>query len=659
MKVIPSSVPSMFVVASLLITHGGVQAQVDGSSLALSLDSLLSIPISTSAKYGQTAREAAASTTVITGDEIQSHGYRTLADVLASVRGFYATSDRSHTSLGIRGFSPFAGDNNRFLVLLDGHALNENFLGAARIGTALGLDLAFIDRIEIVRGPGSALYGSNAMLAVVNIVTKTGRAVDGTHMSVEAGSYGLMRVAATFGREFESGLEVTATASWSDSKGPDLYFREYDAPQTNLGVAENLDWDRSSGFLARAGYRGLEIKAFATSRRKGTPTGVFGSTFNDPDASSRDRRLFTELSLDQALAADKNLFVRAYYDQASSELTFPNEQRGDVSGTTAGRWHGGEARLRWDAGAAHRLTLGVEYRRDVEAELHGRNPVFQFAEGDFPSNVASGYVQVELQLRDNLALTAGLRADDYSTVGRAFTPRGALVYHPARSATLKILYGEAFRAPNQPELNVEALPFIKRNPNIEPERIRTTELVWEQRLAPGLFGSLAVYDYRMTKLIGATRDPADSVLVFRNFRRVDAHGLELGLTAHLSGDLTGRLGYVLQRSDNRERKTERVNSPRHSVRATLTAPLRAGMVAAFDLRYDSGRRTLNGQPPTHGYLVTDLALSGRPLGEHVRLSLAVKNLFDIDYAHPAGPGLLQREIPQDGRTLRFRLDVLY
>ncbi len=153
-----------------LFSCGLVLAQQDESgNRDFSLDSLLNIKISTAAKYEQTSREAPASVTIISSEDIERFGYRTLDEVLMTVRGFYTSYDRNYSYVGIRGFSRPTDYNDRVLLLINGHTTNENFYGSAFIGTDLALNLEAVDRIEIVRGPGSALYGTGAMFAVINI----------------------------------------------------------------------------------------------------------------------------------------------------------------------------------------------------------------------------------------------------------------------------------------------------------------------------------------------------------------------------------------------------------------------------------------------------------------------------------------------------------
>src|SRR5437763_2082877 len=155
--------------AVVLISGGALTAQ---PAADLPLDALLNTRISTAAKYEQRVTDVPASVAIITAEEIARNGWHTLADVLASLPGVTLTYDRGYTYLGVRGVGLPGDLNNRFLILLNGEPMVDGVAGAIDTGTALGVDLSTLSRIEFVRGPGSVLYGSGAMFGVINLVLK-------------------------------------------------------------------------------------------------------------------------------------------------------------------------------------------------------------------------------------------------------------------------------------------------------------------------------------------------------------------------------------------------------------------------------------------------------------------------------------------------------
>src|SRR5262245_41069408 len=157
---------------------------------ALPLDALLDMPVTGASRLPAPLTETAAAVTVVTADQIRALGYRTLSEVLASVRGVMVTSDRSYDYVGVRGFYAPGDYNTRVLLLIDGNRVNDNLYDQAYIGTEFPLDVALVDRVEFIPGQASAVYGANALFGVINVVTKTPRADDPFQVEAAAGSFG-------------------------------------------------------------------------------------------------------------------------------------------------------------------------------------------------------------------------------------------------------------------------------------------------------------------------------------------------------------------------------------------------------------------------------------------------------------------------------------
>src|SRR5712675_1973121 len=162
---------------------------VDLTELPLKALMNLDVPkVYTASKIEQKTTKAPSSVTIVTADEIKKFGYRTLTDLLQSVPGFNVSYDRNYAFLGARGVS--LGDfNSRMLLLVNGHRVNNNLTDGAYIETDFILDLDIIDRVEIIRGPGSVLYGNNAFFGVINVVTRQGKQVNGAEASGAYGSF--------------------------------------------------------------------------------------------------------------------------------------------------------------------------------------------------------------------------------------------------------------------------------------------------------------------------------------------------------------------------------------------------------------------------------------------------------------------------------------
>src|SRR6266446_3681979 len=249
-------------------------------------------------KYEQKSTEAPASVSIITADEIEKYGYRTLSDILRSLRGVFTTDDRNYTYVGVRGFNRPGAYHTRVLLLLDGHRLNDNVYDQAAIGTEAFIEVGMIDRVELIRGPSSSLYGTNAFLAVINVITKSGRQMKGGVLEAGGGSYDTGQGRVAYGTKLTKGGDVLASVSYYDMGGQKLFFPEYNDPLTNNGMTD-ADGDKAGHFFAKAAAGNWLLEGGASSRQKLIPTGSFGTDFGDPRNRTSDTRGFLSVKYDR------------------------------------------------------------------------------------------------------------------------------------------------------------------------------------------------------------------------------------------------------------------------------------------------------------------------------------------------------------------------
>lgn len=623
------------------------------------LEKMLNTEISTASKYDQYEIDAAASITVITAEDIERFGFRTIDEVLASVPGFYTRYDRNYAFIGTRGLSREPDYNNRILLMLNGNTTNDGVFGSAAVGTDYQLDLRVIDRIEIIHGPGSSLYGTGAVFAVINLITKRGADMDGLMVSGEVGSFGRQTAAAFFGKKYANRLDVVISGQITDVKGQDLYFPEFDAPETNHGVAVGLDWDKNHGFSGTVKMGDFLVQGALVSRKKGVPTASFDTNFNDSRALTYDSGGLVELQYSHDYGVNKNLLARVYYNRYYAEGRFPYDLLSIENADS--QWYGGEIRFRWDSAANNRIIIGAEYQNHFQAEYKYGNEVSSFVEGNWPYSIYSFYLQDEFQIRKNLSLTAGVRGDHfyYSDIRAHASPRFGVVYHPFGSTAVKFLYGDAFRKPSIYELHIDDPDSgIKPNVDLKPEEIRTLELGWEERLGANLLAFASVYRYRMKNLIDWIIDPADHYTQARNVGRVSAWGMEMGFQAQLGREARGQVSYSLQDAQDQDTGLQLTNSPRHLLKGKLVLPLLRYLFISSLWQYESERTTVAGTK-TDPFLLTHLTLTSRRLFDHLSASLQIRNLFDSSYSHPGGPEHIQPSILQNGREFSLRMEYRF
>src|SRR5690349_7141037 len=204
--------PAVLLFAALMLFAGplAAQDQTQTDRRGMSIEDLANAKVDSvygAPKFLQRSSDAPTSVTVVTAQEMQRYGYRTLAEVLKSVRGFYVVNDRNYSYVGVRGFLMPGDYNARILFLLDGHRVNDNIYDGAYVGTEFPVDVDLIDRIEIIRGPHSSAYGTGAFAAVINVITKRGRDLRANEVSGEAGSWNSYKSRVTYGDRFDNGLE--------------------------------------------------------------------------------------------------------------------------------------------------------------------------------------------------------------------------------------------------------------------------------------------------------------------------------------------------------------------------------------------------------------------------------------------------------------------
>jgi iron complex outermembrane receptor protein len=607
--------------------------------------------------------EAPSSVTIITADEIQKYGYRTLSDILQSVTGFFVTYDRNYSYLGIRGFNRPGDFNTRILLLIDGHRLNDNNYYQAGLGTEGVVDVDLIDRVEIIRGPSSSLYGTNAIFGVINVITKRGRDIQGLEVSGEYGSYQSYKGRVTYGNRFQNGLELLLSTSFYDSHGQHkLFFREFDDPVTNNGFVRNGDDDRFPYFFAKGSFRDFSFEGAFLSRNKGIPTAAYDTVFNTTRTRTVDEHGYANLSYQHEFANQLDLKARLYYDRFyyRGDYLYDYETESDPQrvlnqDVALGEWWGGELQLTKRLWQRHKFTLGTEFQDNFRQDLRNAdtNPHVLNFKAQKSSWNGAFYIQDEFSLLDNLILNAGVRYDYYDTFGSTFNPRLALIYN-LKNTSIKLLYGEAFRAPSVYEGFYIGTGF-KANPNLNPENITTYEIVIEHYFTRYLRGSIAGYYYVIDDLINQTVDPSDGQIVFRNTESVEAKGLELTLEGKWPSGLETRTGYALQKTENDETGRTLSNSPQHMLKLNLIVPLLSDrLFAGVETRYLSSRSTLSGKTASD-FFTTNLTLFSQNILKNTEVSFSIYNLFDQRYGDPGSEEHRQDIVEQDGRTFWFKL----
>jgi iron complex outermembrane receptor protein len=631
-------------------------------TLTNDLEQLMKIEIVVAgSKRAQESRDVPSFVSVVDAAEIREHGYRTLADVLRTLPGFYVSNDRNYSYIGVRGFSRPGDWNSRVLLLLNGVRTNESLYDLAYIGEEFSVDVDLIDRVEVIRGPSSALYGSNAYFAVINVVTRAGNSLAGTELTTSAASFGTYSGRASYGRTFNNGLDLLVSGTYSDAKGRNLFYPEFDAPATNNGFATGGDHEEFHKLLVTASKGDFSFQANTVSREKGVPTGAYATIFDDKRNRTTDDLSLASLTYHRAFSNAASFSTRLHagrYTYDGEYAYFPNQlPNRDVS---IGEWVGLEVDAARKIGARQFLTVGAEFRDNFKQFLTNFDPepYVLYSETRNSSMREGVFAQDEIRLADPLMLYAGVRLDHYDGFGFATSPRLALIYTPTPATTFKLLAGRAFRAPNEFEL-YSVSPGFTSNPTLGPEHIETLELIAQQYISGGIQISASAFRNRLTDLIEQRLDSVNNLYVYGNLASTHSQGLELALDVNRRHGLAGQLSYSLQRTEDGSTGRTLTNSPEQMVQARLRSPiLGTRVIAALDAQYMSDRRTVAGNVAASHTLTNFSLFAPRTLGRF-DLSATLYNVFATRYSDPVPDGFVQDVIPQDGRSFRVRTTLHY
>ncbi len=650
----------------------------------------------------QPLRRAPAVASVVTREDILALGARDLDEALAGVPGLHV----AYSSLVFNPIYSFRGNftqyNPQVLLLVNGIPVTSIFAGD-RGSVWGGMSVDNIERIEIIRGPGSALYGADAFTGVINVITRSPTQWQGTEVGLRAGSFNTRDVwlnhAGSVG-PIKLGLHV----GWQQTDGDDQTIA-YDA-QTGIDAQLNTNASLAPGALS-LGRKGLDLAVdmvmgdwqlrTALRDRKDVEMGAGVANALDPAGRGRNQRWTADLTWHpEDLARDWDLTVQANFlhmkDFSDIQLfppganlgagVFPQGMLGQPD-----KWerHGGLSAAAVYSGLAdHRVRIGGGYQKlDLYKVRETKNYGYTFVPGlgYLPTPLPGGltevaaedafmrprtrhnrylYVQDEWSLSRNWTLTSGVRHDDYSDFGHTTNPRLALVWDAGYTVSAKLLYGRAFRAPSFVERYNVNNPVALGNPDVEPEKMETWEaaMTWQPDQDTTLSANLFHYIIRDTLRQVPNADPTTGATA-QNTGRVSGSGLELEFSWQANPALKFGGYYAYQYSRDRETGKSPGNAPRQT--AYLRADWRPAsdfvitprLIWVADRSREPARPNEKADPraPISDYVLLDVTARAENVLKNVDLSLTVKNVADAKAYEPSQSPGREDDYPLPGRTV--------
>jgi len=399
--------------------------------------------VSIASRREEPLRRAPAAVTVIAGEELKR--FRTLAEALASVPGFFADRNEIKNRIYLRGIP------DSFLVMMDGVPFS-NDTSTRNYPREMELSLHYIEKIEIIRGPGSALWGADAFSGIVNLVTKKGKDIQGTTLSSEVGTFNTQRYKLLSGyNKHDIDLLLSATYSASDDF------------EHNLPGLNERKRDHFTEFYGKLRYKeDLEVSG-RVSRYKN----FFSMPRFNLNGEEYTPFSFLQVTYNKEIGSSSNLLLNAYLEH------FKSLEELDLFTLRNENWqYGWEGKYDFNLFESHFLTLGLSMKMNDGRKTRARiklldSPIFTTIRS-FDTRLFSLYFQDKYKITDNLELTAGVRYDKHSEYRRTISPRVGISWSFFNNFNLKLLYGRAFRTP--------ALYVLLDKSSLKTERIESYEV---------------------------------------------------------------------------------------------------------------------------------------------------------------------------------------
>jgi len=646
----------------------------DEDELALAYGDKSFVSIATGSRVAVARAPAVA--TVITAEDIKAIGATDLDEVLETVPGLHVSHSSVRYASGymIRGIGGGSQSNPQVLVLQNGIPMTTMFSGDKSV-TWTGVPLENIARIEIIRGPGSALYGADAYAGVINLITKTADEAAGTEFGLRMGSFNTSSAWVQHGGK-SGPVDVAAYLRVGSSDGSGQITRAINSPAPG---PVSTDYDAVDGSV-NLSYENWRFRtAYKLRDNLGTGAGV--STALDPTSKARTESLSGDLSwtdpqLAQNWGAGATLgFLHYVMEYPNNVMLLPPSAKppnGQIGGPN--QW---ERQLRlsgfltYSGFSDHQLRFGFGHDN---LEIYKVKTVknYRFTAGggvvygplmDYTSiqphirpqqrQVTYLYAQDEWAISRDWALTAGVRYDDYSDFGGTTNPRLALVWAAAYDLTAKLLYGRAFRAPSFNEqygLN----PVTNGNPNLRPETIATWEgaLSWQAR--KDLQTNLSVFRYRAKNLIRAVNK------LWSNIGSVRGNGMEAEVVWDVNRNVRLTSNYSLQKSIDETTQKDAGYAPHHHLYVRADARITGDWLGSVQFNWVADRKravtnlaaTTDLRPDVADYRTVDLTLRTERNKSQWDFSASIRNVFNARVLEPTlAPGTaLPDDLPMPGRT---------
>jgi len=592
----------------------------------------------------ENVKKTSASVTIIDDDAINKMGANTLLDILRVVPGLGVSQSNIYTDkIAIRGIETWFSE--KVLILLDGHSLNSDLLNGGATSTFANFPVEQIKRVEIIRGPASALYGENAFTALINIITKESQDINGVQISTKVGSYNTTATNLLLGKTYQN-FDIAANINYRDTDGYSAYVANdvvgnsgYTNP-TSKRLNTNLSLKHNNGIYVKANYNKTE---------DGPRYGV-AHAINNEDKSKRES-YFVELGNKYKISDDYTLDSRVYRDFFQFDNTWrvfpagfpaPVFTNGMLGYSGVDNIKSGIEMLLTVKKENYTVVSGLSYeQQQIKHPWQKMNwnpltgaPLASVQDFSDPStNFVSeedrkfwaAYSELLYDVREDLRLTAGVRYDHYSDFGGVLNPRLGAAWEANPHNTLKLMYGEAFRAPTFAELYNKNNPTLIGNASLKPEKVKTFELNVQNTSMDNLEASLTIFQSTIEEIITVSGS------TYVNRGKTTTQGIEAELKHTLTRGSYLAANYTYQNPKNEDTSQNLENITKHEGYLALNYRINNIFNLYTDAKYtgEQTRSAVDTRARVESSITSNATLLAKDLFlKDLQMKFSIYNLFD-------------------------------
>lgn len=676
----------------------------------LSLAELGQVQISIATGNSTSLDKAPATASVIYAADIAAMGARNLDEVLETLPGLHvslSSLSRLESVYSIRGVH--TGFNPQVLLLMNGVPVENTVSGGHPV--LFRFPLGSVDRVEVIRGPGSAIYGADAYAGVVNIITKNANAITSTQVGLRTGSFNSRDFWLETATEW-NGIGVAFNTNYQESEG-DKTRRVNADLQSALDAALGTQASHAPGALSTR-YQILDSHLSLTSEKiqarlwswlsVNAGIGAGGAQALDPEGRDDDHVLMGDITyqLYRSENWDNSIRLSHMYYTLKSQFTllpagtvipigsdgnvnfatpagivaFPDGLIGNPEGDTQNTqfdytsiYTGFESqRIRINIGAKNQSITTLESKNFGPGVLDSL-PLPPVADGSLTNVTGTPYIfvsdssrrvryvslQDEWQITPDVNLTAGVRYDNYSDFGGTTNPRIALVWATHKKLTTKLLLGRAFRAPSFSELYQKNNPVSLGRADLQPEQMYSQELSFNYLATQQLQTTLTLFNYQAKNMIDFVDDlstPLDASKYADNIRDQDGKGFELEVHWKPSSQLHLGVNYSKQNARDAQFNKAIPDAPGQQFKASLNWLFAPEWSLNSQLNWVANRERAQGdlRPAIANYTLLNLTLNRNNILRDIDLSFAVRNATNADAREPSS-STIPDDYPLESRSL--------